>query len=121
MNEILFERLKARDEIEKRFSNLFVEPSVNQGARHEKALEEQFAALKAELESKDRELDDYKMTLKLKNKDAGLLHDEIITLTIENNLLQDKLEKTKVEYDKIVQRWLDKVQQEADNMNKSFA
>ncbi|KAM3161850.1 Autophagy-related protein 16 [Lachancea thermotolerans] len=120
MSGLLLERLQERDSIEKNFSELFSEPFVDQKAPSRKASEDQLTALKSELESKDKEISDLKATLKLKSKDTEHLNDEIITLNIENNLLEERLNKTKAEYDEIVQRWLKKVQQEANVMNDTL-
>ncbi|CUS22059.1 LAQU0S04e07272g1_1 [Lachancea quebecensis] len=120
MSGLLLQRLKDRDSIEKNFSELFNEPLIEQKASSRKAAEDQLAVLKLELESKDKEISDLKSTLKLKSKDTEHLHDEIITLNIENNLLEERLNKTKAEYDEIVQRWLRKVQQEANIMNDTL-
>nr|6RGO_C Chain C, Autophagy protein 16 [Eremothecium gossypii ATCC 10895]6RGO_D Chain D, Autophagy protein 16 [Eremothecium gossypii ATCC 10895] len=55
------------------------------------------------------------------SKDAEKLNDEIISLNIENSLLQDKLTALQAEYDKLIQRWLAKAQSEADAMNQGLA
>jgi regulator of replication initiation timing len=52
-----------------------------------------------------------------KNKSIELLNDEFLSMQIQNTLLYDKVEKLEKENDQLVQRWLEKVQQDADKIN----
>jgi chromosome segregation ATPase len=52
-----------------------------------------------------------------KNKSIELLNDELLSMQIQNTLLYDKVEKLERENDQLVQRWLEKVQQDADKIN----
>ncbi|SCV04319.1 LANO_0G09472g1_1 [Lachancea nothofagi CBS 11611] len=119
MYDLLLQKLKERDVVEKNFAELF-EAAPIQNAKSDQGTQNQSKSLRKELEFRDKKIEEFNATLKLKNKDAERLNDEIITLNIENNLLQDQYDKMKSEYDGIVSRWLRKTQQEADTMNESF-
>lgn len=56
-----------------------------------------------------------------KNKSIELINDEIVSLSIQNNLLTDKLEKLEKENGDLVQRWIEKVKSDADKMNETNA
>ncbi|SCU82003.1 LADA_0C02410g1_1 [Lachancea dasiensis] len=118
MNHTVLKGLQQRDVIEKNFIELFPEAIIVSDLDDQNDAELRLKALKKELELRDRQIEDYNATLRLKNKDAERLNDEIISLTIENNLLQERYDKMKAEHDHIVARWLHKAQQEADSMNE---
>lgn len=110
-----------RDRIEKNFSYLFETASVKvDGCTDKHPTEDTIVNLKNELLSKEKELDQVKETLKVQKKDTEKLNDEIISLNIENNLLQERLQKLTEEYDGLVDRWLKRVQGEADWMNQTL-
>ncbi|CCK71879.1 Atg16p KNAG_0I00880 [Huiozyma naganishii CBS 8797] len=46
------------------------------------------------------------------------LNDVILGLTLERNVMEDKLKVLQREYKELVTRWLAKAQQEADSMNR---
>lgn len=53
-----------------------------------------------------------------KNKSIELLNDEFLATQIQNNLLFDKVNKLERENAELVERWLLKVQQDADKINE---
>ncbi|KAH3660313.1 hypothetical protein OGAPHI_006899 [Ogataea philodendri] len=54
---------------------------------------------------------------KVKLQNVESLNDDILSLNIENNLLNDRLTKTKLEYELLVNRWMNRVKQEAEVLN----
>jgi len=56
-----------------------------------------------------------------KNKSIELINDEIISLSIQNNLLTDKVDKLENENASLVERWIEKVKSDADKMNETNA
>ncbi|SCU97046.1 LAFA_0G09472g1_1 [Lachancea sp. 'fantastica'] len=120
MEDILLQKLTERDAIEKNFSELFEKASASLDKPETQGSHDPLTALRKELENCERSIADLVATLKLKNKDSERLNDEIITLNIENNLLQERYEKVRRERDEIVTRWLKKAQLEADTMNETL-
>lgn len=57
--------------------------------------------LQQELKSKEQEIRKLKEVIELKNKNAERLNDELISGTIENNVLQQKLSDLKKEHSKL--------------------
>ena len=53
----------------------------------------------------------------MKNNALNLINDELISLQIQNNLLQDKISKLESENETLVGRWIDKVRDDADRIN----
>ncbi|CEP61508.1 Atg16p LALA0_S03e04412g [Lachancea lanzarotensis] len=121
MERILQQKLIERDAIEKNFSELFETASaLQENGEFQQELPDPLTDMRKELASRERNIADLVATLKLKNKDSERLNDEIITLNIENNLLQERYEKVRQERDDIVARWLKKAQLEADTMNETL-
>lgn len=56
-----------------------------------------------------------------KNKSIELVNDEILALSIQNNLLTDKVDKLEKENGELVERWIEKVRLDADKMNEANA
>ncbi len=56
-----------------------------------------------------------------KNKSIELINDEILSLSIQNNLLTDKVDKLEKENGDLVERWIEKVKADADKMNETNA
>ncbi|KAK5781082.1 Atg16p PWA37_002005 [Arxiozyma heterogenica] len=73
-----------------------------------------------ELMNKEKELNQLKEVMSVMNKNNERLNDEIISLTIENNVLQEKIKLLNVEHNKLIQRWLLKAQRDADIMNATI-
>lgn len=75
---------------------------------------------RSELINKEKELNQLKEVMNVMNKNNERLNDEIISLTIENNVLQEKFKLLNVEHNKLIQRWLLKAQRDADIMNATI-
>lgn len=75
---------------------------------------------RSELMNKEKELNQLKEVMNVMNKNNERLNDEIISLTIENNVLQEKFKLLNVEHNKLIQRWLLKAQRDADIMNATI-
>ncbi|SCU90480.1 LAMI_0E02256g1_1 [Lachancea mirantina] len=122
-NKELIKQLVERDRVEQNFSALFQSPVVEINSSLETAspLNETIKRLKRELKSKTDEVVKAREILLIKNRDSERLRDEIISLDIENNVLREQLEKVTSEYDALVTRWLEKAQQEADNLNEGLS
>ena len=75
---------------------------------------------RSELMNKEKELNQLKEVMNVMNKNNERLNDEIISLTIENNVLQEKFKLLNVEHNKLIQRWLLKAQRDADIMNTTI-
>lgn len=75
---------------------------------------------RSDLMNKEKELSQLKEVMNVMNKNNERLNDEIISLTIENNVLQEKFNLLNVEHNKLIQRWLLKAQRDADIMNATI-
>ncbi|QLQ78031.1 hypothetical protein HG537_0A02780 [Torulaspora globosa] len=125
MDQLLIERLHKRNEVENRFSELFEEVMLsNKGIAKKSSSEESLrrvvTQLRKELGERDAEIKKLKEVINVRNKDFEKLNDEIISLTIENNLTNRKLAELEVEHNKLVSRWVAKVQEEVDRLNAGF-
>ncbi|GMM54735.1 Atg16 protein [Maudiozyma humilis] len=122
----LLQKLQGRDTIESNFSELFEDILPNEDNLDvDKAYVSEYRQLvkhlRSEVQSRDNELVILHERLTVMNKNMEKINDEIIGSSIENNVLQQKYDTLRVEYDKLVQRWLKKVQKEADKMNEHVA
>ncbi|KAI0461549.1 hypothetical protein LJB42_000847 [Komagataella kurtzmanii] len=54
-----------------------------------------------------------------KNASLELVNDELLSLHIQNNLMNDKIESLTSENDKLVQRWMEKVTKDAELLNEA--
>lgn len=122
----LLERLQQRDKVESRFQELFIElkPSPESGFVAELndngTLTVTLTRLRKELKGKELQISSLREIINVKNKDFEKLNDEIISLSIENNLLQKKFGDLEEEHNKLVKRWLDKVQQDVEKLNANL-
>ena len=122
----LIARLTRRDLVESNFKELFralplessdLPPEKHgDGARYTDQ-EDLIDSLKRELRLKEEENAKLKEIIKVMNRDKERVNDELISLNIENNVMQEKLDSLTKEHDKLIQRWLQKVQAEIDKMN----
>lgn len=121
MEDIFLERLKIRDQRDKRFLHLFQEVELNNTSKKSSTegsiSETTLKNMKKLLESRDREISGLKEIIELKGEHLDRINDELVSLDIENNLLQEKLDTLQNEYDALIERWLLKAQREADAMN----
>lgn len=123
MDELLIRRLTDRNNREAHLNELFQD---NNGAiggnivNHDDALLNTLTILQQELKSKEQEIRRLKEVIALKNKNAERLNDELISGTIENNVLQQKLSDLKKEHSKLVARWLKKTEKETEVMNSEI-
>lgn len=133
-DKTLLERLALRNEIESHYKELFKD--VTTLGSHPSTATEQSATTtttmgnedvativdkyRSELKLKDKEIHRLKEIVEVMNKNSERLNDEIISMTIENNVLEDKYSTLNEEHNKLVQRWLSKVQQDADVMNATI-
>ncbi|GMG30959.1 unnamed protein product [Ambrosiozyma monospora] len=54
---------------------------------------------------------------KMKNQNIEVVNDDLLSLQIENNLLNKKVEDLTLERDKLIQRWMNKVSKDAEVLN----
>lgn len=123
MDELLIARLLDRNNRETHLSELFQDNSGAVGGNtihHDDALLKTLTVLQQELKSKEQEIRKLKEVIGLKNKNAERLNDELISGTIENNVLQQKLFDLKQEHSKLVARWLKKAEKETEVMNSAI-
>lgn len=59
------------------------------------------------------------LTLELneKNKTIEIINDELLMLQMQNNLLNQKVTELSLENDSLIQRWMNKVSQDAEKLN----
>ncbi|QHS75429.1 Atg16p [Saccharomyces paradoxus] len=123
MEELLIRRLTDRNNKEAHLNELFQDNSGAIGGNivnHDDALLNTLTILQQELKSKEQEIRRLKEVIALKNKNAERLNDELISGTIENNILQQKLSDLKKEHSKLVARWLKKTEKETEVMNSEI-
>lgn len=125
MDVVLIERLLQRDRIESRFQELFTTPEyaweLNKGDEFSSdTLTTTIDRLRKELRSKEDQITSLKEVINVKNKDSEKLNDEIISLNIENNILQTRFKELEDEHDKLVKRWLIKVQKDVETLNSNL-
>lgn len=125
MGILLIDRLLERDKIESRFQELFIVPEpVRESDKGREipndTLTTTISRLRTELKSRQNQIASLKEVINVKNKDSEKLNDEIISLNIENNILQKKFEELEEEHNKLVKRWLDKVQRDVETLNANF-
>ncbi len=58
---------------------------------------------------------------KMKIQSIESLNDDFLSLTIENNLINNRVAKLKQENDELIKRWMDKVSQDAEILNNANA
>lgn len=121
----LLDKLRTRDLIDQRFSQLFetvpLLPRDDIEVRgNNLQLENSIKNLKELLAKKESDKKKLLDILNVKNRDAERLNDELISSTIENNILQERLALLQKEYDTLIERWLRKAQIEADTMNSKL-
>ncbi|GME76355.1 unnamed protein product [Ambrosiozyma monospora] len=54
---------------------------------------------------------------KMKNQNIEVVNDDLLSLQIENNLLNKKVEDLTLEREKLIQRWMNKVSKDAEVLN----
>ncbi|OWB61166.1 hypothetical protein B5S29_g2050 [[Candida] boidinii] len=52
-----------------------------------------------------------------RNKSLEIVNDDLLSLQIENNLLNDRISKLSKENDQLIKRWMDKVSKDAETLN----
>lgn len=126
MDITLVERLRQRDNIEYRFQELFTEPKpgpkseLDGELKSNETLVTTLGRLRKELKGKELQISSLGEVINVKNKDFEKLNDELISLNIENNLLQSRFVELEEEHNKLVKRWLDKVQQDIEKLNSNL-
>lgn len=131
MDKLLIERLAKRDEIESRYAELFQKVILtDQNLKKGDATRETdsasdlpnttIARLRKELKHKDANVSRLKEVIEVKKQDSEKLNNEIISLTIENNLTSKRFAELEEEHDKLVKRWVARVQQDVDKLNAGF-
>lgn len=123
MDDLLIRRLTDRNDKEAHLNELFQDNSGAIGGNivsHDDALLNTLAILQKELKSKEQEIRRLKEVIALKNKNTERLNDELISGTIENNVLQQKLSDLKKEHSQLVARWLKKTEKETEAMNSEI-
>ncbi|AJS66823.1 Atg16p [Saccharomyces cerevisiae YJM451] len=123
MDDLLIRRLTDRNDKEAHLNELFQDNSGAIGGNivsHGDALLNTLAILQKELKSKEQEIRRLKEVIALKNKNTERLNDELISGTIENNVLQQKLSDLKKEHSQLVARWLKKTEKETEAMNSEI-
>ena len=121
--DVLVDRLVERDKKYNQYAELFEAVKPNELANNNDGTAIENTAildtLKLENTEKDHDIEDLKERIEVMTKNVERLNDELISTNIENNVLQDKFDTLNEEYNKLVQRWLKKVQKEADEMNEN--
>lgn len=131
MDKLLIERFAKRDEIEGKYAELFQKVSLtDQNLKKGDAsrdtdstrdlLNSTIARLRKELKDKDTNVNRLKEVIEVKKQDSEKLNNEIISLTIENNLTSKRFADLEEEHDKLVKRWVARVQQDVDKLNAGF-
>lgn len=123
MDDLLIRRLTDRNDKEAHLNELFQDNSGAIGGNivsHDDALLNTLAILQKELKSKEQEIRRLEEVIALKNKNTERLNDELISGTIENNVLQQKLSDLKKEHSQLVARWLKKTEKETEAMNSEI-
>lgn len=131
MDKLLIERLAKRDEIESRYAELFqkvilTDQNLKKGDATRETdsasdlLNTTIARLRKELKHKDANVSRLKEVIEIKKQDSEKLNNEIISLTIENNLTSKRFAELEEEHDKLVKRWVARVQQDVDKLNAGF-
>lgn len=131
MDKLLIERLAKRDEIESRYAELFqkvilTDQNLKKGDATRETdsasdlLNTTIARLRKELKHKDANVSRLKEVIEVKKQDSEKLNNEIISLTIENNLTSKRFAELEEEHDKLVKRWVARVQQDVDKLNAGF-
>lgn len=125
MDELYIERLLQRDIIESRFSNLFKnavigDESATGKENPQKTIKTATSKLRKELKDKEAELQKLKEVIEIKNKNAENMNNELISLNIENNLMGKRFVDLEEEHEKLVKRWLAKVQQDVETLNATL-
>lgn len=118
----LIEKLRRRDVEEFRFSELFEDVTQMTAGidRRSIDIDKLVKGLRDELTLKDKEIDHLREVVDVKDKQNTRLNDELISLNIENNLLNSKYNVLNEEHTKLVHRWLQKAQLDADTMNATM-
>ena len=124
-DRILIARLRNRNLAESRFSELFEDQTnleeVNDTTlKSDITIENLLYSLKNELKKKEDNIKKLNEVITIMNKHSENMNDEIITSNIEINILQDKLDSLTEEHNKLIKRWLQKVQNDADAMNEKI-
>lgn len=125
MDQLYIERLLQRDVIESRFSNLFKDPATGDESftgkgNSQNTINAAISKLRKELKDKETEVRRLKEVIEIKNKNAENLNNELISLNIENNLIGKRFLDLEEEHEKLVQRWLAKVQQDVETLNANL-
>ena len=119
MDDVLLSRLVERDTIESRFRELFQD--LRDKSSGDAGLELILINnLKKELLNRNTEIRNLEEIVAIQKKNSNRVNDELLSLNIENNLLHNKLDTLTEEHEKLVKRWLDKIQKEADLMNETL-
>ena len=120
MDKSLISKLTDRNNKEAHLSELFQDNNGSLGdniPNHDDALLNTLTILQQELKSKEQEIRKLREVIGLKNKNAERLNDELISGTIENNVLQQKLSDLKTEHSKLVAKFFKKTEKETNVMN----
>lgn len=110
--------LQQRNSVESRFKELFCDlqrPHIQ--TQNQDNLVQQ---LNKQLESRTQEIQKLRELMALGSKNNSKLNDELISANIENNILSQRLEELSEEHEKLVKRWLERVQIEVQEMNRNF-
>lgn len=134
--DTLAKRLKFRNTVESQYKDLFQSIDISIADSLDKGKDDNVDVsppelpksqlygiinkYRSELMNKEKELNQLKEVMNVMDKNNERLNDEIISLTIENNVLQEKLNLLNVEHNKLIQRWLLKAQRDADIMNATI-
>lgn len=119
MDDVLLSRLVERDTIESRFRELFQD--LRDKSSGDAGLELILINnLKKELLDRNTEIRNLQEIVAIQKRNSNQVNDELLSLNIENNLLHNKLDTLTEEHEKLVKRWLDKIQKEADSMNETL-
>lgn len=120
MSDDLLRRLQHRDRYEKQYSQLFVSVGETLQAGGQQAELATVRRLQEQIQRDRVKINKLEEIIRVMQLDQDRLNDELISVNIQNNVLESKYLQLTKEHDKLIQRWLQKVQNDADKMNETI-
>lgn len=111
LEERLATMLAERDALEKNYCELFEVPVDGRSNDGDAML------LQEALRGKDNEIRMLEERLAVSSKNVERLNDELLGANLEANVLGQKLQDLQQEHDKLLERWMQRVRVEVDEMN----
>lgn len=122
MIDDLLRRLEHRDQFENQYSTLFVDVNSENfdTSKNNKAELATVRNLQEQIQSDQIKINKLEEIIKVMHLNQDRLNDELISVSIQNNVLENKYSQLNQEHNKLIQRWLQKVQNDADKMNETI-